>query len=177
VTSLVDQVVGVADSLDAHRIPWAIGGALALAYATREPRGTRDIDVNVFVSADHAAAVFDALPAGVAHSLADEVRAHQDDQVRLWWDETPVDVFFAAGQFHHDVDRRCRTVPFASRNIRVLCAEDLAVFKALLDRPKDWVDIATMVEADALDVGTAADRLAGLLGDEPRVARLRSVGR
>lgn len=49
--SLVAQVLGIAHSLDRAGIEWALGGALALAYATEEPRGTRDIDVNVFVSA------------------------------------------------------------------------------------------------------------------------------
>lgn len=172
-TSLVDQVVAIADAFDEHDLPWALGGALALAYATREPRGTRDVDVNVFVPASEADTVFGALPAGVHHTVADVEAARRDDQVRLWWDETPVDIFFAAEAFHHEVDARCRTVPFAGRSVRVLCAEDLAVFKAMFDRPKDWVDIATMVEADALDVEVAATRLADVLGDDARVERLR----
>ena len=50
-TKLVERIVAVAASLEAAEIPWALGGALALAYATNEPRGTRDIDVNVFVGA------------------------------------------------------------------------------------------------------------------------------
>jgi len=57
----------------------------------------------------------------------------------------------------------------------VLCAEDLAVFKAMFDRPKDWVDITTMIESNALDVEVAAQRLAGLLGDDARVGRLRGL--
>ena len=67
-------------------------------------------------------------------------------------------------------------MPFAGITIAVLAAEDLAVFKAMFDRPKDWVDIATMAEADALDAQVAADRLADLLGDDERVDRLREIG-
>ena len=75
---------------------------------------------------------------------------------------------------HAEVARRCRAVPFAGRTIRVLSAEDLAVFKAMFDRPKDWVDIASMHESNAIDLGLAADRLADLLGhDDPRIPRLR----
>ncbi|MCB0979024.1 MAG: hypothetical protein KDB17_00015, partial [Ilumatobacter sp.] len=58
----------------------------------------------------------------------------------------------------------------------VLAAEDLAVFKALFDRPKDWVDIATMAESNAIDLDEAADRLATLLPGDNRVDRLRRGG-
>jgi hypothetical protein len=174
-TSLVDRIVAICDALDASRLPWALGGALALAYATEEPRGTRDIDVNVFVPATDASTVFAALPPSVRHTVDDVGTAERNEQVRLWWDDTPIDIFFAADAFHFDAAGRSRTVPFAGRSISVLCAEDLAVFKAMFDRPKDWVDITTMIESNALDVEVAAQRLAGLLGDDARVGRLRGL--
>lgn len=174
-TSLIDRVVGVCESLERSGIPWALGGALALAYATNEPRGTRDIDVNVFVGAGDAPAVFAALPTGVAFSDADLVEASARDQVRLWWDGTPIDLFFAADGFHYEVAQRCRVVPFEGRRINVLAAEDLAVFKALFDRSQDWADIEAMVESNAIDLELAAERLRGLLDDDPRVARLLAL--
>jgi len=94
----------------------------------------------------------------------------------VYWDEIPVDMFFAADEFHDSVARRRRMVPFAGRIIRVLCAEDLAVFKAMFDWPKDWIDIATMVEAGSLDVEVAALRLASLLTGDARIERLRHLG-
>ena len=36
--TLVDRIVGIAASLDDAGIEWALGGALALAYATEQPR-------------------------------------------------------------------------------------------------------------------------------------------
>lgn len=174
-TTLVDRIVAISSSLEASGIPWALGGALALAYATNEPRGTRDIDVNVFVGAAQARRVFAALPVGVVFTDLDVAEVGERDQVRLWWDATPIDVFFAADQFHYDVATRCRVVPFEGQRIRVLAAEDLAVFKALFDRTKDWADIEAMVESNSIDIEVAADRLAGLLGDDPRVARLRTL--
>lgn len=174
-TSLIDQIVAVGEALDRAKVPWALGGALALAYATAEPRGTRDIDVNVFVGSGDAARVFEALPDGVVFTAADVAEARRSDQVRLWWESTPVDVFFAAEAFHFEVAERCREVPFEGRRLRVLCAEDLAVFKALFDRTKDWADIEAMVDSNAIDVHLAADHLAELLGDDPRVERLRQL--
>jgi hypothetical protein len=48
--TLVERIIEIARAFDAAKIEWAFGGALALAYATQEPRGTRDIDINVFVT-------------------------------------------------------------------------------------------------------------------------------
>jgi hypothetical protein len=174
-TGLVGRIVAVCESLDRAGVPWALGGALALAYATNEPRGTRDIDINVFVPSADAQVVFSALPAGVGFTDDDAAEARARDQVRLWWDTTPIDVFFAADQFHFEVAARCRAVPFEGRTIRVLSAEDLAVFKALFDRTRDWADIEAMVESNAVDVRLAADRLRDLIGADPRVERLRTL--
>ncbi len=49
-SELGDQLLAIHDALDAARIPHAIGGAIALGYCTLEPRGTRDVDVNVFTA-------------------------------------------------------------------------------------------------------------------------------
>ena len=49
-SALGDQLLAVHDGLDAAGIPHAIGGAIALGYCVLEPRGTRDVDVNVFVA-------------------------------------------------------------------------------------------------------------------------------
>lgn len=176
-TSLVEKVRAIAASLDGSGVPFAFGGALALAYATEEPRGTRDVDVNVFVGPDEVDAVFAAMPAGVAHGPADRAAVARDEQVRLWWDDTPIDVFFAAHPFHLEAGRRRRIVDFAGTTIPVLGATDLAVFKVLFDRSKDWVDIETMRESGTLDLRAVTDEVAALLGDDPRVDRLRSMTR
>lgn len=171
--NLVERILAVADALDDGKVPWAFGGAFALAFATAEPRGTRDIDVNVFLDSSRVDRVFAALPEGVGIPASARRSVEKDDQVRLMWDDTPIDLFFATSDFHREVHRRCLTVPFAGRMVRVLCPDDLAVFKAMFDRPKDWVDIDAMDDANTLDRSRASSRLAGILGvDDPRIARL-----
>lgn len=52
----------------------------------------------------------------------------------------------------------------------------LAVFKALLDRTKDWADIEEIIAAEALNTAHAQAWLARLLGPEsPAALRLRSL--
>jgi hypothetical protein len=116
------------------------------------------------------------LPDGVRWSAADIATVLRDEQVRLWWDDTPVDLFFAAHELHHAAGRRARTVDFVGHPIRVLAPADLATFKVLFDRSKDWTDIGTMLESGTLDVDEVIDALGGLLGDDdPRLDRLRAL--
>jgi len=172
-TTLVDKVLAVARSLDEAEIPYAFGGAIALAYCTEDPRGTRDIDVNAFVPASDAARLLAALPSAVLVPEGTAQVVAADGQVRLWWDDTPVDLFLDYAPLHAQAARGRRTVPFAGRQISVLGPVELVLFKALFDRPKDWVDIATVLEAGALLEPQAVHRgLVELLGpDDARVAR------
>src|SRR6185295_6284205 len=63
--SLPDKVVALHHALARAGVAHAFGGALALAYYA-EPRTTVDVDVNVFVTVDHADDVAAALgPLGV----------------------------------------------------------------------------------------------------------------
>ena len=176
--TLVEKVEAIAAALTEAGIPHAFGGALALAYATEEPRGTRDVDVNVFVAAGRRRAHVPRLPGRRRLERRRRRRRRRDEQVRLWWDDTPVDVFFAAHPFHLAAGRRAVDVDFLGRPIRVLAPEDLATFKVLFDRPKDWVDIATMLDSGTLDLDAVIGAVGDLLGDDDeRVGRLRAMSR
>lgn len=174
--SLVEKVIQLDESLDEHGIRHAFGGALALAYHTHDPRATADIDVNISVSALDARRVFDALPEGVAWVEEDLARVLDEEQVRVWWGRNPVDLFFRSSPFHDGVAERAEMHPFATRQLPFLAANDLAVFKALFDRPKDWLDIAAMADAGSVDLDAVADVLTSLIGDDDRADRLRALG-
>jgi hypothetical protein len=175
-TSLVEKVVALTDALRAAGIPHAFGGALALAYCTAEPRATRDIDLNLFLDAESASEALDAMPAGVVHGSRDITAIEDDGQVRLWWDITPVDLFFSYHPIHGYAADHARQVPFADAAIPVLDGTSLVVFKAAFNRPKDWVDIASVAEARAADFDVALDWLQSFLDDDdPRVQRLTAI--
>jgi hypothetical protein len=174
-SSLVEKVMALADAFDRSGTSFAFGGALALAYATENPRGTRDMDINVFASPEHARQVLGGHPPGVAWTNDDLRRLGRDDQVRLWWDDTPLDLSFNAGPFHVDLAQRIVRVPFLDHRIPILSADDLAVFKVLSDRDQDWVDLQRMLDAGSIDRGRVARQLKGLLGPDHRIDRLRRL--
>jgi hypothetical protein len=173
---LADRLIAIHDALSQARLPHAFGGAIALAYCTEEPRGTRDLDVNVFVRPDLAKDVFTALPDGVAWSAAELARAEADGQIRLWWQDTPVDVFLNVHRFHDEVAKGVREVPFSGRVVPVLGCTALAVFKALLSRTKDWADIEEMVAMGGMSLDDALGWLVQIVGsDDPAVTRMRAL--
>lgn len=178
--SLSEKVLLLEEGLPRCRIPHAFGGALALAYYAT-PRGTIDIDVNVFVSVARADEVLGLLATlGAAPpSEAERARLERDEQVRVHWGATPVDVFFAYDALHESCLERRRRVPFGEGDwIHVLAAEDLLLFKALFSRDKDWRDLEELVfaQADELDAPYATAWLERIAGrEDARYQRLREI--
>ncbi len=174
--SLPERVVAIDDSLRAARIPHAFGGALALAYYA-EPRVTIDIDLNVFIPTERYSELAAALePLGVATDV-DAEALERDGQCRLWWDRTPVDLFFAYDEIHDAMRREARLVPFGDVKVRILSPEHLLVCKASFDRAKDWLDIEQMLVSvehlDLEEVRSWIDRIVGR-GD-PRELRFEEL--
>jgi hypothetical protein len=176
VTSLVEKIVALHHSLRSADVPHGFGGALALAWCTQRARGTIDIDVNVFVAPSGAGIVLEALPAEVRVTAVDRRLLEREGQARLWWDETPVDVFLNTTDYHEQVAARCRQEWFSGERMPFLACVDLAVFKAFFNRSKDWVDLEEMQTAGTLEVNQVAQILARHLGpDDERITRLRSL--
>ena len=69
-----------------------------------------------------------------------------------------------------------QAVPFSITEIPILGPVELAAFKALFNRTRDWADLEAMVAAGRFSVEEAASAVAGIAGeDDPRVARLLSL--
>lgn len=173
---LADRLIEIHDALTAASFPHAFGGAIALAYCTEEPRGTRDLDVNVFANPSRVKEVFAALPDAVEITPANIEEAERDGQVRVWWDETPIDIFLDTLRLHREVASGVRQVPFGDRMIPVLDCTSLAIFKAMFDRTRDWADIEAMVEAGKVDIGEAVSWVQEIAGAEaPEARRLAAL--
>lgn len=175
--TLVEKIIELHTALRAAEMPHAFGGALALAWCTQAARATIDIDVNLFVDAEAAEAVFASLPAEVETPETALAQLQRDTQIRLWWQHTPVDIFLNSTPFHAEVSRRVRWELLGGTELPFLCCEDLAVFKAFFNRTKDWADLEEMQAAGTLNPSTVASVIAHYLGtDDERVARLQALG-
>jgi hypothetical protein len=170
------KIVELHRSLRAGGLPYAFGGALGLAWCTPDARGTIDIDVNVFVTADDVDRVLAALPNGVDWTASQRSVLVRDGQVRLMWEGVPIDIFLSTTEFHDAASRRTHLERYGGEDVPFLDCSDLAVFKAFFNRSKDWADLEEMVVADTLD----GDRVLGVLvrylgGADERIERLRRL--
>jgi hypothetical protein len=174
--SLPDKIVALHLALEAAKVGHAFGGALALAWCTRRPRGTSDIDINIFAPPAQTRRVLRALPSKVQWADDDRDRLRRDGQVRLWWDTTPIDLFLSTTSFHRRASRRVRREPFRDETLPFLTCDDLAVFKVFFDRSRDWADLEEMIAASSFDVGAVRATIADLLGaDDARLTRLADL--
>lgn len=174
---LSERLFAIHDALTTGGIPHAFGGAIALGFCIAEPRGTRDLDLNIFLPTARFAEVLHALPEAVSVRPEDIETLQRDDQVRLRWADTPVDLFFECDGFHEVVATRARTVPYEGRRIPVIDCGSLAVFKTMFNRSRDWADLEAMVEVGSFDFEWVLEWLHRLIGpgDEAaiRFAELR----
>lgn len=174
--NLVEQIVGIHETLTTAKIPHAFGGALALAWCTQRARATIDIDLNLFVPKDQADRVLEAMPDGVVATADDLAAIAADGQARLWWGATPVDVFFNTTAFHEDAARRSRIEAFGGAKVPFLACRDLAVFKAFFNRTRDWADLEDMAATETLDGEAVLGVLVHYLGtNDQRVDRFRAM--
>jgi len=176
---LDEKVAALARALTEADVPHAFGGAIALAYYAT-PRGTRDVDINVFLPATAFDRVLGVLvPLGAdAPTPAARRTLQRDGQVRLLWDGTPLDLFFSYTELHDACLERLRRVVFGAQRIAILSAEDLAIFKVLFARDKDWRDLREMLFAQAphFDGEYATDWLERILApDDERLFRFRAL--
>jgi hypothetical protein len=172
------KVLAVHHALDAAGLPHAIGGARALAFYGAE-RPTEDIDLNVFVAVARWPDVGRALGSLGVATVAEPEALARTHEVKLDWDGTEFHLFFSYDELHATMPAAVREVPFADGTIPIVAPEHLVVRKAMLDRPKDWLDIdAILVATEALDLDEILAWLRRLAGDDdPRVAELRTLVR
>jgi hypothetical protein len=169
----------IADALEEAGLPYAIGGALALAIAG-VPRGTADVDVNVFVGEDRVADVIDALRrVGVeVDATAAVARAHHDGMFVGRWDGMRIDVFLPSIPFAEEAGlTRIRVTDDTGWSGWFLSAEAIAVFKLLFFRGKDVVDLERLVAVRAeLDRDYVRRWIVEMMGDsDERVARWDAI--
>lgn len=169
----------IAAVLDAGAIPYALGGALAYGL-WGVPRGTVDVDLNVFVPNEGLESVFEALEAaGVSLDRARALAGARDrGQFEASLGSYRVDVFTPSIDFAWEAQRTRVAKSIGGQRAWFLSAEALAVFKLLFFRPKDIVDLERLVavQGGRLDHAYVRRWLADMMGaEDERVKRWDSL--
>lgn len=177
-TALVALTCRLVQALEAADVPYALGGALALGYHA-PPRGTRDVDLNIFLPAEQAAPAFELLrSAGVDLDVEAATRSAvtRGDAIGSA-DGIRVDLFVNSIPLHDAALARRQRVEFAQIPCWILSAEDLAVLKLLFNRPKDRIDVEQMcfTLGAEFDYNYAHRQLQAHVGEDERTEVLRRL--
>ena len=170
------EISGILAGAELHH---AVGGAIALGFYSN-PRGTLDVDLNVFVDAGRADAALDALVAGgiALERAVAQTAIRERGELRLDHGGCRVDLFFNSIPFQEKASRRTRQVRLLGATVPILSAEDLIVFKFLYNRHKDLADIRQVFEAvgDQLDPDYIREGLIECVGaDDSRLTDFGAI--
>ena len=179
--NVIDLAVAAHGVLERAALPHAFGGALALnLYA--EPRMTMDVDVSVFVPWERRDEVLPLFGEIGFHPEPTTGPPVPEAGIRLRSDEHReyLDVFFALDAVYDRVRDRSVTVPYGTNDeeLPFFTAEDIVMFKLSFNRPKDWVDIQSVIRnGPDLDDEYIEQVLVEMRGPTmyPRIARLRAM--
>lgn len=170
-----DVAVTLAEALDERQCAYAIGGAVALGFWS-EPRGTMDVDLTLFLPKDKPLEVIAQLRAigcDVDKSSALELLT-EHGFCRATFTGMRVDVFVESFDFYHTVKERRVRVILRDREVMILDAETLCVFKMMFFREKDILDIKGIMRdrGGALDREFVRQQLVEICGNrDPRTIR------
>ncbi|MEQ1502490.1 MAG: hypothetical protein ABMB14_09670 [Myxococcota bacterium] len=159
----------LARALDDGGVPYAIGGAIAYGL-WGDPRGTYDVDINLFVGREQLDRALDVIEAaGVTLDREAARRADLDGDVIVGWcDGLRIDLFTPSIPFSWEaMNTRVRlTGPLGSA--AYLSAEATAVFKLLFFRSKDRVDLEKLVAVQGGDLDAAYVRrwMVDMMGED-----------
>ena len=168
----------IATALDEGGFDYAVGGAIALAYWA-PPRATVDIDVNVAADAPRIPELVTALrAAGCVVSMDSALAAADRGDFGATIEGIRVDVFLPTLPLSYEAMARRIQAPFGERNLWILSAEDMALFKLIFGRAKDFADLERLLAAQRgrLDEPYLDRWVADLFApDDSRLVRFREL--
>jgi hypothetical protein len=143
----------VVQELERAGFDYALSGAVALAYWAR-PRATLDIDIAVDAGAMQLPSLLTALRAAGCEVHEDRaIAAAQRGDFGVKIQGMRVDVFLPVLELSSAAMERRVQVAFGAGHIWILAPEDLALFKLMFGRTRDFADLEQLfaMQRDRLD--------------------------
>jgi hypothetical protein len=147
VTPLIQAAADLQSVCEAHRWRYCfIGGLAVLRWG--EPRETVDVDLTLLTGFTNEGQYVDALLQHFEPRRADAATLARTARVLLLRASSGVGLDIALGGLPFEESAVSRSTPFRfppDVDLRTCSAEDLVVFKAFADRPKDWLDLEGVI--------------------------------
>lgn len=174
-TALIHAAAELQAVCEAHQWRYCfIGGLAVLRWG--EPRETVDVDLTVVTGFSDEGRYIDVLISRFAPRRDDAAQFARTSRVLLLRASSGVGLDIALGGLPFEESAVARSSVFEyppNVRLRTCSAEDLIVFKAFADRPKDWLDVEGLIirQGTALDWSLIVTELAPLaeLKESPEI--------
>ena len=179
--TVLDAAFEVQDFLNKQGQRFCFIGGLAL-QRWGEPRATRDVDLTLLCPFGDEARAAGLLAGAFAARIPDAREFAVRNRVLLLRNSggVPIDISLGALAFEERCVGRASDWPIGDGSLRTCSAEDLVVLKAFASRPRDWLDVESVVvrRGRALDwklVFEELEPLAAVREAPDILARLRAL--
>ena len=145
-TALSECIQKTLRLLEKENIYFFLLGGVALSFLG-EPRLTRDLDVDIFLTKDRAIE-FLKKAKKTAFKIDEKLmgkRIQTFGNFRMFYKEIPVDMILASTELEKSALKRKNRVPFYGEKAYIPSPEDFILLKVIPGRPKDLVDIESVV--------------------------------
>ncbi len=144
-TALSECILKTLRLLQKEKIEYFILGGIAIPFLG-QPRLTRDLDVDIFLTKDKAVAFLKI--AKKASFKIDEKNMKERIQTfgnfRMFYKEIPVDVILASTELEKSALKRKKRVLLYGKKTYVPSPEDFILLKIIPGRPQDLVDVESV---------------------------------
>lgn len=132
--------------LHKSKVDYFLLGGMVLPFLA-EPRLTRDMDVDVFLTKEEAIGFLEKAKLALfkIDKKAMEERIRVFGNFRIFYKEIPVDMILASTELEKSALKRKRTVTLYRRKTFVPSPEDFILLKIIPGRPQDIVDAESVV--------------------------------
>ncbi|MCL4449146.1 MAG: hypothetical protein M1483_00715 [Actinobacteria bacterium] len=89
----------------------------------------------------------------------------RDEQIRLWWDDTPIDLFFMNIPLHQAMNEHKQPRTFDGIPTFIISVTYLVTCKIIFNRFKDWADIETVLEHPDLNTNEVTKWVSDICGN------------
>jgi len=151
--TLTEALLVVHEILEGEGVPHALCGGLAANLYRDEVRATADVDIAIAIGPAH---VVELVRAFEKAGWRAEPYRRKGEQLRLTRADLPrVDLIVANTDYERTAIDRSVPASVEGRDLRVLAAEDLVLFKLVAGRARDYEAVAAIINARGglLDVG------------------------
>jgi hypothetical protein len=164
--SLIAALKTFASFLDANQVPYMVIGGLA-NMQWGEPRTTFDIDITIYLEEKELQSFLVKFPADYQSLIQDPITFIAKNRVLPVKDlknDVRIDLIFGILPFEKEAIDRARPVDINGTLIRYCTLEDLILHKIISERPKDKLDVESLVEKNRnkLDMAYLAPRVKSL---------------